>query len=421
MILNRKDLNGFLFALFYGLGFHLFQFFLAQRGMVSKFPTGDQLVKWDAIWYHSLAEKGYEWFDNSGCNAAFYPLFSFIWHLTGAGGWGISVINIFLLAAGFAAFCSIYKLTSMQKFVWLSIPSMYFCFIPYSEAAFILAVSISFLGIVKNNRWLIWTGLFLMSLSRSVSLIMIPAFITAELVTNDRSNWLAALRHSLVRYVFPLMLGTALFVWYQFYKTGVWFAYFIQQAKYWGHEFSWPALPFNSMFGPGLLWLNGLAIFLCTGAIVVLLIKGFRWLVKNEMAGDRLMIISYGYMAGLLLVTIFFNPKWGTETTNVYDIHRYLFATPFFWVFLHHYTVNASYKAADFLWVFLAANACWLLFASYNHIQSFIYFNFGTLLLLVYMLWASKQMSWLALAIVAINVFLQVQMFQHFINDIYPG
>src|SRR3954471_24955889 len=162
----RKCFNDFLFAFLYGCCFHLLQFFLFQRDMVQRFPGNDKLSIWDAQWYHSLADKGYEYFDFAGSNSAFYPLFSFIWRITGLSPWGISFVNIFLLACGFALFTSIYKLTAQEKFLWLSIPSMYFCFIPYTESLFILLISATFYGVVRQKKWLVWVSLFLVALTR---------------------------------------------------------------------------------------------------------------------------------------------------------------------------------------------------------------------------------------------------------------
>lgn len=416
-----KHIGNFLFAFLYGSCFHLLQFFLSQRDMVKKIAGNNDLVRFDASWYKSLAEKGYEYFDFANSNSGFYPLFSFIWRITGLSPWGISFVNIFFLACGFALFTSLYKLTAQEKFIWLSIPSMYFCFIPYTESLFILLGSLVFFGIVRQNKWLTWTGLFLLSLSRPVALTLIPAFLFTELIMGNRNEWYLALVSAVKKYVWPLLAGTALFIWYQHHITGVWFAYFIQQSKFWAHEFSWPKFPLGSLFGPKLLWLDALAMFLCFMSLAVLIKKGLQWLIKNEPATDKLLLLSYNYFTGILLATLFFNPKWGILTTNVFDVHRYIFVSPFFWIFLYRYTSNIIYKPASFLWIFLATNAFWLLFASYNHIQYLLYFNFGTLFIFLYMLYANKRMSWPALAIAAIQVFLQVQMFQFFIDEIYPG
>lgn len=57
MPINRKDINSFLFALLYGIAFHLLQYFLFQRDMVVRFPGSEKLAIWDGGWYHSLAER----------------------------------------------------------------------------------------------------------------------------------------------------------------------------------------------------------------------------------------------------------------------------------------------------------------------------------------------------------------------------
>ena len=261
MLKNREAINTFLLALFYAVGFYVLNFLLHQRDMVANIPDNEKLLFWDAGYYHEIAEKGYLFIEGRSNNTAFYMLFPIIWKLLGLSPMGIAFVNVLFFAAGFSIFTSIYKLNNAQKFMWLTIPSLYFCFIPYTEALFMLLMSVAFLGMYRNNRYLIWTGLFLLSLTRPVTMVLAPAFLITELITNDRRNWLRSIGSFFVNYGVPLIAGQFFFIWYQYYQTGVWFAFF-KVEKYWGHEFSIPTLPFNSMNGPKLLWLNALAIFL---------------------------------------------------------------------------------------------------------------------------------------------------------------
>lgn len=418
---RKEALHTFLLVLLYGLLFHTFQFFMHQRDMVSTLPNDTNLLFWDAGWYHSIAEKGYEYSEINQSNTGFYILFPAIWKLTHLGAWGMSVLNILLFAAGAGIMSCIFRLSMSDKILWLTIPSFYFCFIPYSEGIFFLLGAIVLFALVRRNKYLIWASLFLISLVRPVSTVLLPAFLITELVTNDRRNTIKSLGNFLLLYGLPLVGGLAFFVWYQYYETGVWFAYFKQQEKHWGHEFAMPSLPFNSMFGPKLLWLNAAALFIGFIGMCQMLYKGILWLFKNVVQEDKMLILSYLYLAALLLITILFNPIWGTFTTNVFDAHRYMFVTPFFWVFLHRYTQERTYRAKDFIIIILLSNAFWLLFASYLHIQYLLYFNFNTGLIVLYMLYANKKNGWPPIAIAIINFYLQISMYQLFIGGNYPG
>jgi hypothetical protein len=139
------------------------------------------------------------------------------------------------------------------------------------------------------------------------------------------------------------------------------------------------------------------------------------------MAADKKLVLSFLYLTGILFVTILFNPKWATSTTNVYDIHRYVFCSPFFFVFLHHFSISKKYSGKHYLLVVLLSNAFWLLFASYVHIGYVFYFNFCTAIIVLYMLNTNKRYEWVPLAITAINLVVQVNMFQMFLEHTYPG
>jgi hypothetical protein len=252
-------------------------------------------------------------------------------------------------------------------------------------------------------------------------MVLAPAFLITEVIINDRNAWIRSLAKAFVNYILPLLLGTIFFICFQYYKTGVWFAFF-EQEKHWGHEFAWPTLPFQSMYGHKLLWLNAIAMFAGFVSLLWLIRIGWRWLISNKYQNDRLSVLSFLYLTAIMFVTILFNPIWGAGTTNVYDIHRYAFVSPFFWVFLYRFIKERAYKLSDYLLVVILSTAFWLLFGSYGHIDYFLYYNTTTAFIVLYMLYSDKRLTWPALAIVAINVLVQIKMFQFFIaENIYPG
>lgn len=419
ILLQKEAFKAFLFALVYGICFYLFQLFLFQRDMVDTVPHVDHLNIYDAGWYQSIARNGYE-FKESASNSAFYMLFPIVWRVTDTSEHGMAFLNILFFSIGFGFFCDIFKLSQKNKFLWLTTPSLYFAFIPYSEALFILLMTLSLWAIYKDKRYMAWVSLFLVSLVRPVSMIMLPAFLIAEVITNNRQHFLRSIAVFLYKYGIPLVLGQVFFIWYQYHETGVWFAFF-KQEKNWGHVFAWPTLPFNSMYGMKLLWLNAAAMFVGFISMLMLFAYGFKWLFKNMVARDKLLTISYLYLTAILFVTILFNPVWGTYTTNVYDIHRYVFATPFFWVFIHHYAVEKVYTAKDYAVVFALSNLFWLLFESYKTLHYTLYFNGATVLILLYMMNTNKKFEWPPMVIACVNVFVQVCMMQFFMKGVYPG
>lgn len=420
-MLSKKDaINTFLLVVAYGLLFHVAQFFFFKVDMIKVLADGDMLATWDAGFYKQIVEKGYEYREGIASNTAFFILFPFIWKVLHLGAWGASVLNILFFAAGVTVLTRIYRLTMAEKFLWLTIPSFYFCFIPYTEALFFLLSSVVLYAMARKQKYLLWAGLFLVSLTRPVTMTFIPAFIITEVITNDRKHFFRSIGNFLVMYSWPLLIGLAFFIWYQHYETGVWFAFFKQEEN-WGHVFAWPTLPFHNMYGPRLLWIDALAMFVGFICMLLLFKKGFLWLFKNKVQEEKTLVFSFLYLTAMLFITMLFNPVWGNWHTNVYDIHRYAFVTPFFWVFLHRFTQNITYKWPDFVLVILLSNVFWLLFESYVHIQFTLYFNFNTVLIVFYMLYANNKQSWPPLAIAVLNFMIQVSMFQFFLQGHYPG
>jgi hypothetical protein len=418
--ISRETVNSFLLALGYGIGLYLLMVFLHQRVMVDNLPDNRSLATWDAGWFKDIVDNGYVLKDRAS-NVGFCPLFPWIWKLSGLSAIGVSILNIVFFACGFAVFHSIYRFTSLDKFIILTTPSLYFICIPYSESLFISLTCVSFFGIATKRPVVTFCGLFFLALARPVAFILMPAFLAAEALANAPVNLLRSLWQGVLRYILPLTAGTAVLIWYQYIETGVWMAMFTQ-GKNWGHEFAWPILPFGSMYGPRLLWLDAVAMFLCTIALFRLMTGAINWLIRKKPLENKLLTVSYLYMVAVLAMTIFYNPVWGIDRTNVYDIHRYVFASPFFWVFLAEQLRRPAPRVADYLGVILPSNIFWLLFGSYAGLEEVLYYNFATLLMLLYMMYHSKRYSWVPAAIVAINIFIQVMMFQFFIGDnIYPG
>ncbi|MBZ0098626.1 MAG: hypothetical protein K8F30_06055 [Taibaiella sp.] len=419
---RKNSIQSFALALCYGIGYYLLQYLLYKLHVVPAFPAGETLLNWDAGWYHSIAKDGYQYSTEEYSNSGFFILFPLLWKAVGLNPWTVSFVNIVLFAAGFALFNTLYQLRTADKLLWLTFPSFYIVFVPYSEALFIFLSTLAMWGIVKKKNYVIWVSLFLLSMTRPVAVILVPAFLIAELITNDRSEWWPAVRRFIFLYCLPLVAGLALFLWYQYSVTGVWMAYFKAQRAHWGHEFTMPVLPFGSAFGLRLLWLNAAALFLSFFTLLLLIGYGVKWLVKHKVQTDKLFILSCLYFTGIGLLTIISNSNWGSKGTNIFDLARYAFVTPFFWVLLHRFTINASYRFWDYLKIFLLLNVSWLCFESWQHIQKLLYFNLASLFILLYMWQAPGRLKWIRYAVLAgVGITFQVLMLQWYIAWQYPG
>jgi hypothetical protein len=417
---NRKNaFQAFFIVLLYGISFYVLQLFLWNILMLPDFPDYNKLTQGDAGWYKNIVDNGYVHNANSASNTGFFILFPWIWKLSCLGTWGISILNLIFFATGFAILVFLYPIPIQTQLIWLSTPSLFFMFIPYSEAIFFLLVSLCFYGIVYKKNLLIFIVLFLISLTRSVSIILIPTFLLMKLLTRNHDKWGRVIIEYLFVYLFPIILGLLFFCLYQYHKTGIWLDYFYQQGTYWGHFFAIPILPFWNPWGWRILWINALALFISFIAGVYLLSMLYKFVLKKYIPDDKVFIISLCYLVLIGLINVFYSPTWGSLTTNVMANHRYIFATPFFFIFLNYFTSQFKYKNYHFILILILSNAFWLMFGSYTHIQHLLLFNANTIIIFLYMLYA-KKLTWPILCIMAINVILQISLFQQYIAGRLP-
>ncbi|HXS38029.1 MAG TPA: hypothetical protein VN721_15105 [Flavipsychrobacter sp.] len=418
-MINKSAVNTFSLVLIYAFSFFFIQFFLHKIGMVSATPNHYNLLYWDSGWYQSIVVNGYQ-YSSGPSNSGFYILLPWLWGILHLNAWEVCILNIVLFATGFTILSSLIRPSTVDKIIWLSIPCVYFAFIPYTESLFFLLSSACLYGIIKEKKIIIWVSLFFLSLTRATVIFLLPAFLIMELLTNDRRHLLKSIYRYIVYYFLPLVIGTLVFILYQYWKTRIWFAYFRQQSIYWERKFNIPTLPFHSMEGERTIWLSAIAMFACLIAIIMLFQIAKNWLLKNKIYHNKLLALSLAYLMMALIVVICFNPTWGTYTTNVMGMFRYSLITPFFFIFLYHITNNVQYKTRDFIIIAIIANIVWLTFGSYVHVKYFIFFNVNTAIIFLYMLYANKKLTWPALIIVAINVLLQINLFQQFIKQLYP-
>jgi len=413
-------LKNFLFCIGYGALFMALYLFLHKSAMVSTCPSDKTLLQWDAGMYQSIVQNGYEYNPPNHANSGWYILFPWIWQLSHTGPLGISIINYVLYAIGFALLAGLYNIGTRDKLIWLTIPFSFIMLTPYAEATFFVCGSLALAGIARNNRLLTWLGLFTLALTRANALFLFPALLAAELLAHPREKWYRCLVPYLVNYALPLTAGTAFFVIYQYEKVKIWFVYFTYQQEFQGHKFGWPVWPLSNFNGPRTMWLNAGAIFVCFLSLILLIRQAILWLARNRVEVDKVFVVSLGFFVVTLYKTLFYNPIWGSGSTLIFGMARYVLATPFFCVFLQRLsTGDRPYKWPHYVFVAIAANLVWLACGSYAHLQYTLYFNFCTLLIFCYLALANRRIEWPAYALIAIGLVMQVITYQHFLEGLF--
>lgn len=411
--------QAFFFAFCYGVLFYILQFVFVRTHMLGTEPTLLSLKSSDVAFYDSIREGGYLAREQ---NPGFFILFPLIWRLTHLNAWGIVALNVAFFAAGFAIVSRLLK--EENRIFWLlllTLPSVFFAFVPYTEALFFLLAALLLYAVYRKNYKLLWLSLFIISFVRATGVFLFPAFLAMELFTHPLKDWYKSIARACFLYGLPLALGLGIFIWWQYLETGIWFVYFKIQAKNWDHHFSFPTLPLRNIENGDWRyhWLNALAILADSIALSFMIYHFVRWIRQKQIAQNGVLFICAGYMTMALFSILLMNPRFGDQT-NIMGAHRYTIMTPFFFVLLHHWS-RRKYTPRQILYIFLAINAFWALFGAYEDLDKFIAIAVACDLMIIAFLfhYAYKKYDWLIVPVIAFNFFMQVHLFQLFISNVY--
>ena len=312
---------------------------LLQLGMLKLSPLHEPLALWDAGNYASIRDHGYVMFtsDNGG-NVGFYPFFAYLWRWLRLGEIGISLLNLGLASCAMAWLAAVFGWSRKHLLLLLSIPSVMFLYLPFTESLFFCGSAMALAGLKMNRRALLLSGLLLASLARPTVMFFLPALFLAELCSFDpqaprtfRKFFFTFAAE--VAVVLSGMLAVALVQWWQ---VGDPLAYFKAQIWFMDHGFRWPEFPLTTWDGPRLLWLDGAAFAACCMALSLCcasLWMRIRRRKAKQLTFDRALLFSAGYLAMLVFYVLFFHKHDEVGGTSIFSLNRYVFATPFFFVF----------------------------------------------------------------------------------------
>lgn len=117
--------------------------------------TNENYIRWDGIHYKLLRDYGYD-VKKAGSDYifAFFPLFPIIWRLSVLPPVGVLFLNYFFLSISVLLLLRIFsdeKDYLKNALFTLVLPSIIIFFIPYSEATFLLMMSIGIYGFSRTN------------------------------------------------------------------------------------------------------------------------------------------------------------------------------------------------------------------------------------------------------------------------------
>ncbi len=303
-----------------------------------------KLIRWDVNHYKFIKDFGYNYKIAGGeFIFAYYPLFPFIWKITGLSNIGVLFLNYFLFSISIfiltKLFC-VHNKIYINLVLALSLPSLIIFLIPYTEALFLMTITIGIYGFMKNKYWIYFIGFLMASMTRPCYIFLLMSFIGTEIYFFYYYKNTITLLKNLIYKITPLIIGTFLVSILQMAYGSNSIIKFIEVQKYWNHTLS---IPHNlADWSQEGFAINLGIIFLIFIPILVILLQKFyiQYFVIREIRGintyeksNYLIILSMFYVIGLCLFIIFF------QGGSLHNLFRYTICSPFFFVILF-----ASYK-----------------------------------------------------------------------------
>lgn len=374
-----------------------------------------QFVHWDANWYISIKEGGYIFVENKQNNTGFFPLFPLLWKVTHLSIAGICILNLLLFILSFYLLVFFFEPKKKTQYLFLAAPSFLFFITPFSESLFFLFSTLILIGLKKDN-WLLTAAAFMLAVfTRSAGTIFIPALIgSAYFLSNASTIKKTVTEYTL--YIITCISATLLVIYFQFVQTGVWMAA-TKTHKYWGHYFRLPHLPLNSWGNSEINRLDGTGMLVGITSLVILLLF-FISKIKNTYTENRkYYLFSLLYLGGICMSMLLF------QGGDLHSLNRYIFATPFYFIFLLEFE-KRNFTIRNVLLAFLLLIVYWLFFGSYLHIVTFLDYTLLAALLAVFLLTNNpneKIAKWSFVVVYVGSTVWQAYFFVRFLNGVWIG
>ncbi len=395
-------------------------FIFRQFGMLDVWPLNEKFHQWDTGWYDNIRVNGYAFSESEQSNSGFFPLFPYLWKWTGFSVFGISLFNTSITIIALILLFREFNFKKSEILLGISIPSMFFLVVPYTESLFFLFTTLCLIGVKRNNLYLLFIGLFLASLTRSTGVFFLPAIGYMVFLSTKPSDIFSATTVSgIVIYLLPIIAGLSIVVIWQWAETGVWFAYFKAQGAFWLREVTLPTFPLSTWNHPDILWVDALAFTIGLFTFCLVVWRLFQWLKSQESSPEeRPLHFVEGYLCVVFISILLINPKnVDSGLTEISGANRYIFASSFFYLFLQN-LLRGNYPLSKY--VYLLIPVIWLLFDSYS-MDQLVVFGLLTIYAASFLLIAQKRIATLIWLMYLINMSLQFYLFDLFIRGEWVG
>ncbi|MBE9466780.1 MAG: hypothetical protein IMY72_00500 [Bacteroidetes bacterium] len=270
---------------------------------------------------------------------AFFPFFPLIWKITNLPPIGILFLNYIFFSSSILILLKLFsepKSYARNVILSLSLPSIIIFLIPYTEATFMLMVSIGIYGFIKNKYWIFFIGFLLASLTRPSFTFLLLSIIGTEffyLIKHKKIK--IGIKNTLYR-ISPLLIGTIIVSLIQYTQGSGDFFKFIKVQKYWNNILS---IPHNlrdwsqESFGINI----GVIFFIFIPLLILIFQLLYKQLKENKKKPvlnykspkDYLLILSMLYLIGNSLFIILFRGG------SLHCLFRFTICSPFLYILLY--------------------------------------------------------------------------------------
>lgn len=327
----------------------------------------------DTAHYHAIAASGYA----VPTDAAFFPAFPYIWRWLAFPAWAMGLVNLLIWLVGLGFISMAYHVQRRAIVMAALVPQVLFFAIPYSESLFFLAGVCIVAGLARQQRGLIYAGIFFAALVRPTAAVLIPALFIARLLSGVK--WRQSVKISLIE-AFVGLAGVCTVFGIQYLDTGNWGSFFAAQAT-WGNQLGWPRLPFQSWGGDLITLIDAMALF------VGLLAGRTLWRTRRGGIAQLHVVERFG-LAGLFITALL---VLFTRGGDLFSLNRFIFATIFFPLALSAWS-RIAFRVKELFVIWLVWGIFSLSIRSYVHIEYFL-MCMGTGALIMLVLYALRHKS----------------------------
>jgi len=296
--------------------------------------NNDNFLNWDACHYHTIKEYGYD-INKSGGEFiyAFFPMYSFIWKITGLNAIGMLYFNYALFVVGLLIIASLFKKITLRQFiVSLLFPTVISFMIPYTEALFFISLAVGIKGILDKNYWLFFIGFFITATIRPAVSIILLSFLCVEVYFLFEHKSIKKFAIATAQRISPLLLGTALIIAYQVASGANSIFTFAEVQSLWGKKLGIPT-EFCDWSREGF-GINSAIVFLISIPLFIYVIKKTITTIKTHKTNDSkfeyIIMLSAIYFLGITLYIILF------QNGKLNGLFRYTLSTPFFYIIIYY-------------------------------------------------------------------------------------